>query len=677
MKKAEMTKRLISVFLIISLFTGNLYGCAHVDSNAVSNKESEIDTKIIADSISEQIQNGSSEFVATEQEEKADIYTITDVEKKKTEAFVYDKIYQEYSMVYDTFDAVVKLSDGTELYGIAYSDFSCYFETEDKEKGYFPAGFIVNGGDKSIPSEDKEKGLIIENLEYQDDRYEFVLTYNTGSFYEHCVRNGKYIKYGIDENGIITYSEEDYSKDICDMELGALYSFDENKYIYDPDVGDYMYISGESLFTQIDYKAVENEINSILEAQDRNFSNINVESTVNIAKEAVSSYLLSLQIETFVGCDVDELIEEVKHLDASQCVRITPEGKILIDVGKDIPDKPSELARWTVGISCGIIIIGGTALSLFYPETISMTSYVTGAAIEVFMQVVIDNNSIENINWTRVSVAATTASLLAWVAPVGASAIAEKVGEQTGNVVLSKLAGYGFSTFSNAFIIGETDAIFAMIDGKSEEEVLDAFYTGAAMGACLTIGCAALGELGAAGMKTLKNSEPQNWLVKLSDGMSAFVDNNQVRFFSEDVDKFLAPKSVYEASYAGVREYNLQRAGVIYSRGGTYNSLREEYNATNIQAHEIPSFDSTGEKYRYSVDSPAIAMPAEDHRLTASFGSSKEAQEYREIERQLISQGNYHDAIQMGIDDLHLKFGNKYDEGISQMIEAAIIKGWW
>ena len=35
------------------------------------------------------------------------------------------------------------------------------------------------------------------------------------------------------------------------------------------------------------------------------------------------------------------------------------------------------------------------------------------------------------------------------------------------------------------------------------------------------------------------------------------------------------------------------------------------------------------------------------------------------------------EALQMGIDDIHAKFGNKYDNAIEQMIEYARTMGWW
>lgn len=41
---------------------------------------------------------------------------------------------------------------------------------------------------------------------------------------------------------------------------------------------------------------------------------------------------------------------------------------------------------------------------------------------------------------------------------------------------------------------------------------------------------------------------------------------------------------------------------------------------------------------------PGIAMQIEDHKNTASWGSSKEAKEYRQMQQELIEQGKFKEA---------------------------------
>ena len=68
-------------------------------------------------------------------------------------------------------------------------------------------------------------------------------------------------------------------------------------------------------------------------------------------------------------------------------------------------------------------------------------------------------------------------------------------------------------------------------------------------------------------------------------------------------------------------------------------------------------------------DGPAIKMDKEDHRETASCGNSKEARDYQARQKELIKDGKFREALQMDIDDIHEKFGDKYDDAISEMLE--------
>jgi hypothetical protein len=68
-------------------------------------------------------------------------------------------------------------------------------------------------------------------------------------------------------------------------------------------------------------------------------------------------------------------------------------------------------------------------------------------------------------------------------------------------------------------------------------------------------------------------------------------------------------------------------------------------------------------------DGPSIWMTPEDHRKTASWGKSRDAQAYRHQQKDLIDQGRFQDALQMDVDDLRSKFGNTYDPAIQQAQE--------
>jgi len=101
--------------------------------------------------------------------------------------------------------------------------------------------------------------------------------------------------------------------------------------------------------------------------------------------------------------------------------------------------------------------------------------------------------------------------------------------------------------------------------------------------------------------------------------------------------------------------------GGVHQLGGAYRDVK---GIAGYEAHHMPADSvsplSTGE-------GPAIAMPVEDHKLTASWGNSRDAREYRQAQAALIEKGDFKAAQQMDIDDITAKFGNKYDDAITQM----------
>ncbi|OOF49242.1 hypothetical protein BKK52_04180 [Rodentibacter trehalosifermentans] len=74
-------------------------------------------------------------------------------------------------------------------------------------------------------------------------------------------------------------------------------------------------------------------------------------------------------------------------------------------------------------------------------------------------------------------------------------------------------------------------------------------------------------------------------------------------------------------------------------------------------------------KSNYSPEYRNIKMDPADHKLTASYGRSKEAQIYRDKQKELLEQGKIDEAINMDIMDIRQKFGSKYDSAIEEMLE--------
>lgn len=97
--------------------------------------------------------------------------------------------------------------------------------------------------------------------------------------------------------------------------------------------------------------------------------------------------------------------------------------------------------------------------------------------------------------------------------------------------------------------------------------------------------------------------------------------------------------------------------------GGSYRQLRSTAQKGE-EMHHMPAAEASP---LHPLNGPAIRMPKEDHAKTASYGTSRAAREYRQQQRQLISQGRFLEAQQMDINDIRAKFGNKYDDAIKQM----------
>lgn len=103
--------------------------------------------------------------------------------------------------------------------------------------------------------------------------------------------------------------------------------------------------------------------------------------------------------------------------------------------------------------------------------------------------------------------------------------------------------------------------------------------------------------------------------------------------------------------------------------GGSYGSIKNDKankKFENEEVHHMPADSSSPLDRR---DGPAIRMDKADHRQTASCGRSKAAQQYRQKQSDLIKNGRFKDAINMDIEDIHSKFGNKYDKGISELLD--------
>lgn len=115
-----------------------------------------------------------------------------------------------------------------------------------------------------------------------------------------------------------------------------------------------------------------------------------------------------------------------------------------------------------------------------------------------------------------------------------------------------------------------------------------------------------------------------------------------------------------------IQKQNNKEVNEVPKLGGSYRDVKKFSNGETHEVHHMPA-DSASNLERDG--GPAISMEKADHRQTASYGSSREAREYRAQQRELIENGKFKKAMQMDIDDIHEKFGDKYNNGIDQALD--------
>lgn len=466
-----MSKRILSVLLCVVLIITSVFSCyaEEAEVSAQNNSTTEVAaTGEAALKATESITKGNAPTENGEKKEAWENY-IGDIE-----TFVYGLIISEFQYVFDVFPASVKLPDETEVCGIAYTDYSKCYSNDDETECCFEAGFVPFIGELDVSQEYFDSGLFVNDLEYSDDNTSFVWVYASDQIKEHCVVYGQYLKYGIDEHGKLFYEASEYVPGVCDESLGSLYSYDEGKYLFDIDVGTYQRISGESLFNQIDFKRLEDEVNEIIRNQEIKFGTVDTVSCAYFAQDAIVSYLLSLQEETFLGYSVPALIEAAKSLDPLECYRITADGIKVLQLDEDT--QASDVMKWIVGTTCVILMavsVVGSFVTIECPGLPMVFGAVGGTAVEIFMQVVVSGKDLSCVDWRKVALCAATAAVSVYI---GGYIHGEFEG----------LAYFAIDTIADGLMAGIERAAEAWMDGEDATEIIKSFGSGVAMGMAIS-----------------------------------------------------------------------------------------------------------------------------------------------------------------------------------------------
>lgn len=141
-------------------------------------------------------------------------------------------------------------------------------------------------------------------------------------------------------------------------------------------------------------------------------------------------------------------------------------------------------------------------------------------------------------------------------------------------------------------------------------------------------------------------------------------DRTTCQLISTEINDYFGHLSEYDRPLMMVRESS--EIGEV--NGGSYGEIRNNMkergdSGQEYEVHHMPADSATEIDYN---DGPTIKMEKTDHLQTASWGKSKDAQEYRAQQKELIEQGKFREAAQMDIDDIRDKFGDKYDSAIAE-----------
>lgn len=470
--------------------------------------------------------SGEEEVPSIPEEDLFEEYELDDAE-----GFVYSLLYSDLQQQYDTFAGYISLSDSSEedVYGIAYTDLSEAYE-DNSGKTYFSSGFLSFSGEEEISASLREKGLKIHSLEEDDDLYSYIYTYDTEPVHGHCVVYGKYVQYDIDNVGQITYTEQEYSTGMSvDSSRGNLYSYDEQTYVYIVEEQDYVPVFGVSLLGEADYEQIIAEADRLLKTQEVNFSYSEIESYVSYSMEALNSYLLGLQEETFMGIPTEDLIEIAKNLDPLQHLRIEVDenGAITIQL-IEVTKLPTFWEKALTSIVCAVAVVGGFvigAVGKTIPGLGALGGALVGAGIEAFSQVVINNTPVSDIQWAQVGVAAISGAISG---AIGVKLNTSTAFQGASRVVLKETT----DTLCDSLIGGGEFFVNSLIAGYSFEGACKNFGYGLVAGAVISGGV----KLATGAVKSVAG------LIKRADNIS--IEGNKYYLIDPDIADDLATNKV-------------------------------------------------------------------------------------------------------------------------------------
>ena len=467
--------------------------------------------------------------------EKVEAVEQNNVEITDEEAFLCAIIMGDLmSLGYCVFTAQARVN-GQFIYGIGYSKYADAFRSEEygDDITLYSAGFIALPNQPIITENDILNCTIVYETTSSEDIDEekldiFILTFSENYGPCHYVADDRYVVYSINSTDIC-YQSIPASEEVYNPEYGVLYSYDEGRIIFDPNIGKKSAITATSINTLLDPIVAENEYNRYIAEQTANGFTVDTMNFVYISYAALEAYCLSNQDERLLGIDVQEFYDMERTVGPNEYYTVDENGNLT--KLEFPPNEDESKAGWLDRLFGAMAGIGFIVAGVIIVATVSVIScgaataaapYIMGAFIgagmEVFMQTVIQGRPLKDVNWLRVGIAAVSG-------------------------VLSAIPGVGW--LGAGLIQGVTEAAMTAVDGGSLEDVLKAFAVGFVTGVaihgvskaiskikfCFVAGTPVL--MAAGYTKSIENVHPGD-IVKSYNQVTGKIENKRVLQISEN-----------------------------------------------------------------------------------------------------------------------------------------------
>lgn len=370
------------------------------------------------------------------------------------EAITYSLISTQLKKIYDVFPAKLVLpTSKQEVYGYCFTDYGQTFvssQDSETQEIYYSSGFVSLVDEFTISKTEAEKGIEIFKLESNDtSNAHYFYSYRCEPFTTHCVIRGQYLKYGVNSDNQIFYENSEYDGKF-DKELGGLYSFDEKKYLYGEDNG-FVPKKGNIIdesFDFIDWK--EQTKTTFISGLSLKLSDLKklISNAVFKTKQVINN----INEQTILGYNLKDIKNAVNGTHEDDIATVTQDKIALHSVDNEVPSTPSSTAKWICGICAGIAVIADLTVALFFPKVTPANialnvavGTISGSAIELMLEVIMNNKSFKDVNWIKVGIAAIAGGLASLV-PANSSK----------KYVISTSLITAFTNMSYAFLDGQT-----------------------------------------------------------------------------------------------------------------------------------------------------------------------------------------------------------------------------